>query len=173
MSQNKFYKLWEICGKWEKIVPIRGHSFWSIQLQSRPVATSLQWSLSFLQFKKTRPFMFWIQGQPDQFDNWAIVQASPVASLLISCQLDFETLCSMLWFEMSWNKHTSCYVKETLWLNKGNNSSSLTEVLTKRWNVLKGILGKIKAGWDLRTREDLDTTRLLVLHRISVKREVH
>ena len=37
MSQNKFYKLWKNCGKWGKIVPIRGHSFRSIRLRSGPV----------------------------------------------------------------------------------------------------------------------------------------
>ena len=37
--------------------------------------------------------MFWIQEQLDQFGNWTVVQSGPVASLQISCQLDFETLC--------------------------------------------------------------------------------
>ena len=92
MIQNKFYKLWRNYEKWGKIVPTRGHSFWSIRLRSGLVVTSLWQSLSFFQFKKTRLFMFWIQGQPDQFGNWTAVQSGPVAGLQISCQLDFETL---------------------------------------------------------------------------------
>ena len=64
-------------------------------------------------------------------------------------------------------------MKETLWLNEGNNCSSLREVLMKRCNILKGILDKVKIGRDLRTRGDLDATKHLVLQRISVRRKVH
>ena len=64
-------------------------------------------------------------------------------------------------------------MKETLQQNKQSNKSSLREVLTKRCNVLKRMLGETKISQGLRTREDLDTTRHLVLHRISVRREVH
>ena len=43
----------------------------------------------------------------------------------------------------------------------------------KRHNVLKEIQRKIKVGQGFRTRGDLDATRHLVLHRISVRRKVH
>ena len=76
MSQNKFYKLWENCGKWGKTVPIRGHSLWSIRLWSGPVVADHWQSLSFLQFEKTWPFMFWIQRQLDCGPVWSSCQSS-------------------------------------------------------------------------------------------------
>ena len=75
ISQNKFYKLWENCGKWGEIVPIREHSFQSIRLQSGLVATGLWQLLCFLQFKTIRLFMFWIQGQPDFSPVWSSCQS--------------------------------------------------------------------------------------------------
>ena len=60
-----------------------------------------------------------------------------------------------------------------MWSSEGNYSSSLREVLTKRCNILKGMPGEIEVGQGLRTRGDLDATKHLILHRISVRREVH
>ena len=64
-------------------------------------------------------------------------------------------------------------MREILWSSEGNYSSSLKEVLTKRCNVLKEMPGEIEVGQGLRTRGDLDATRHLVLHRISIRKEVH
>ena len=64
-------------------------------------------------------------------------------------------------------------MREILWSSEGNYSSSLREVLTKRFNVLKEMPGEIEVGQGLRTRGGLDATRHLVLHRISIRREVH
>ena len=66
-----------------------------------------------------------------------------------------------------------CYARVILWLSEGNYSSSLREVLMKRCNILKGMPGEIEVGQGLRTRGDLDTTRHLVLYRISIRREVY
>ena len=61
-------------------------------------------------------------------------------------------------------------MKETLQWNKQNNKCSSREVLMKRHNVLKRILRRLRLVNVLRTRGDLDATRHLILHRISIRR---
>ena len=88
MSQNRIYKLWENYGKWGKIVPIRGHSFQSIQLHSTDQLQSVFDSLSvFLNLKKTALFMFWIQG--NQTDLATGVPSSLVQLLVFRLVADW------------------------------------------------------------------------------------